>query len=98
MYEYAKLCYIDANSFIIHIKAANIFKDIASDVEKRFDISNNAIKRLLPTGKNKSVIGFMKDELSAKIMAEFIGLRPKTSSYLIDDGSNDKKSKATKNV
>ena len=38
----------------------------------------------------------MKDKLSGKIMAKFVGLRTKTYSYLIDDGSEDKKAKATK--
>ena len=38
----------------------------------------------------------MKDELGGKIMTKFIGLRGKTYSYLIDDGSEDKKAKGTK--
>ena len=29
-------------------------------------------------------------------MTEFVGLRAKTYSYLIDDGSEDKKAKSTK--
>ena len=33
-----KLCYIDTDSFIMHIKTENFYKDIADDVEKRFDI------------------------------------------------------------
>ena len=38
----------------------------------------------------------MKDELGGKVMREFAALRPKTYSYLIDDGKNDKKAKGTK--
>ena len=40
----------------------------------------------------------MKDELGAKIMAKFVGLRAKHYSYLIDDSSEDKKQKAQKSV
>ena len=32
-----KLCYIDTNSFIINIGTKDFFKDIADDIEKRFD-------------------------------------------------------------
>ena len=49
----------------------------------------------LPKGKNKKVIGVTKDELGGKIMKKFVGLKAKTYSYLIDDGSEDKKAKGT---
>ena len=39
----------------------------------------------------------MKGELCGKIMKKFVGLGAKTYSYLIDDSSEDKKTKATKN-
>ena len=38
----------------------------------------------------------MKDELGGKIITEFVTLRPKTYSYLTDDGKEDKKAKGTK--
>ena len=74
-----KLCYMDTfmDSFIMYIKTEDFYKYIADDVEKRFDTSNYEVKRPLPTGKNKKVIGLMKDELGGTIMTEFVALRPK---------------------
>ena len=37
--ENAKLCYMDTHSFIAHVKTNDIYKDIAEDVETRFDTS-----------------------------------------------------------
>ena len=63
-----KLCYMDTDSFIMHIKTEDFYKDIADDVEKTFDTSNYEINRPLSIGKNEKVIGLMKDELRGKIM------------------------------
>ena len=81
-----KLCYMDTDSFIMNIKTNDIYKDISNDVENRFDTSNYEVNRPLPTGKNKKVIDLMKDELGGKIITEFVTLRPKTYSFLTDDG------------
>ena len=35
----AKLCYMDTDRFIIHIKTEDFYKDIANDVQKWFDTS-----------------------------------------------------------
>ena len=91
-----KLCYMDTDSFIMHIKTEDFYKDIADDVEKRFDASNYEVDRPLPKGKYKKVIGLLKDELGGKIMTEFVALRPKTYSYFMDDDSEAKKAKGTK--
>ena len=84
-----KLCYMDTDSFIMDIKTEDFYKDIANDVEKRSDTSNYEVNRPLPTGKNKKVIGLMKDELGGKIITEFVILRPKAYSYLTDDCKED---------
>ena len=49
----AKLCYMDTDSFIIHIKTKNFYKHIEDDVENRFDTSNCEVDRPLRKGKNK---------------------------------------------
>ena len=91
-----KLCYMDTDSFVMNIKTEDFYKDNANHVEKRFDTSNYEVNRPLPTGKNKKVIGLMKDELGGKTITEFVTLRPKTYSYLINDCKEDKKAKGTK--
>ena len=86
---------MDTDSFLMHIKTEDFYKDIAGDVERMYDTSNYNYERPLPIGKNKKKIGYMKDVLGGKIMKEFIGLRPKCYSYLTDDGFIDKKAKGT---
>ena len=54
------------------------------------------VDRPLPIGKTKKVLELMKDELGGKTMTEFAALRPKTYSYIMDDGNSDKNAKGTK--
>ena len=87
---------MNTDSFIIHFETEDVYEDFASDVEKLFDTSNYNVNRPLPTERKKKVIGLMKDELGEKIMTEFVALRPKTYSYLMDNGNSDKRAKGTK--
>ena len=77
-----KLCYMDTDSFVIHIITEDFNEDIANDLERWFDTSsyneNKTGKRPLPIGKSKKVIGLFKDELEGKIMEKFCEFRPKT--------------------
>ena len=62
-------------------------------------MSNYKIDRLLPTGKNKTVLGVIKDELGEKIMTEFVAFRSRTYSYIMEDDSKHvtkEKAKGTK--
>ena len=94
--DMVKLCYMDTGSLIMNIKTKDFYKDIARDVEERFDTSNYDVDRPLPKGKNKKVIGLMKDELGGGIITEFVALRPKTYSYRTDEFIEVKKAKVTK--
>ena len=64
------------------IKTEDFYKDIANDVEQKYDTSKYMCERPLPIGKNKKVIGLMEDELGGKMMEEFVALNPKCYSYL----------------
>ena len=44
------------------------------------------------------MIGLIKDELRETTMTTFTGLTPKTYSYLIDDDSEDQRTKGTKKI
>ena len=96
--EKAKLCYMDTDNLIVYIKTDDIYKDIAENVETRFDTLNYELERPLSKGKNKQVIGLMKDELRGKIITKFVGLRAKTYSYLIYEVAKIKKKRAQKRV
>ena len=89
---------MDTDSFVIGIEIKDFYKDIAGDVERWFDTSNydEKDKRPLPIGKNKKVIGMFKDELGGKIMTEFCALRAKAYAYKLDDDTEKKKAKGTK--
>ena len=52
----------------VSVKTNDIYKDIAEDVETRFDTFNFEINRSLRKGKYKKVIGLMKIKLGGKIM------------------------------
>ena len=51
--EKEKFYYMDTDSFIVYIKTDYIYKDIAENVENRFDSSNFELGGSLPKGKNK---------------------------------------------
>ena len=46
--ENAKICYMDTDSFIVHVKTENIYKNIAEDFETSFGTSDFEIVIPLP--------------------------------------------------
>ena len=61
--ENANICYLDTVSFISHVKIEDSYKDIADDIETRFDTSNCKLRRSLLKGKNEKLTRLMKDKL-----------------------------------
>ncbi|XP_031789072.1 uncharacterized protein LOC116418032 [Nasonia vitripennis] len=94
--EKCELLYTDTDSLIYEVEDIDMYQIMKEDVHK-FDTSdydeNNqfGIPRV-----NKKVPGLMKDECCGKIMTEFIGLRSKMYSILINGAATVKKAKGIK--
>ena len=94
-----KLYYMDTDNFVYEIETEDFYRDIAKDVEKRFDTNGYSKheNRPLPIGENKKVISLMKDNLGGKIMTEFVALRARMYAYRkIDKEVEEKRCKGTK--
>ena len=97
----AKLLMTDTDSLFYEIKTDDFYKDISKDVESKFDTSefdknHPAISSVgFKVGVNKKVIGMFKDETAGKQIEEFVGLRPKSYSYKLNE-KDYKKAKGVK--
>ena len=96
--EKAKLLFTDTDSLMYEIETEDFYKDISGDVKDRFDTSDYPENHPsgIPTGINKKVLGMMKDEAGGKTIKEFVGLRAKLYSFVMDDGGETKKCKGIK--
>ena len=90
-----KVLYTDTDSLIYEIETEYFFADIADDVERWFDTSDfpKDHPSVIPVGKNTKVIGMFKDECCGKVMTEFAALKPKSYSFLVEDGKGEEKAK-----
>ena len=96
--EKAKLLFTDTDSFMYEIETEDFYKDISKDVWNRFDTSDYPENHPsgIPTGINKKVLGMFKDEAAGKIIKEFVGLRAKLYSFIMEDGKENKRCKGVK--
>ena len=94
----AKILFTDTDSLMYEIETEDFYKDISGDVKDRFDTSDYRENHPsgIPTGINKKVLGKMKDEAAGKTIKEFVGLRAKLYSFVMDDGEETKKCKGVK--
>ena len=91
----AKLLFTDTDSLMYEIQTKDAYKDFWSDKEK-FDNSDYPKDSPFYFGDNKKVIGKFKDEAAGIPITEFVGLRPKMYSYIMDTGLGGKTAKGIK--
>ena len=72
------------------IKTEDVYEDFRKNKEM-FDFSNYSAKSKCCDDSNKLVVGKMKDETAGVAIKEFVGLKPKMYSFLVDDSSEHKK-------
>ena len=94
----AKLLFTDTDSFLYEIQTEDFYKDISGDVKNRFDTSDYPENHPsgISTGINKKVLGMFKDEVAGKNIKEFVGLRSKLYSFIMEEGKENKKCKGVK--
>ena len=90
-----KLMFTDTDSFLYWIKVENLYKELAK-ISDQLDTSDYPITHPLYSSKNRKVLGKFKDELSSNIMTEFVGLKPKLYSFLVEEGAETKRAKGVK--
>jgi hypothetical protein len=82
-----ELLYTDTDSLILHIQTDDVYDDLL-EIKDQLDFSDYPIYHKCYDKTNKKVIGKFKDESNGKIITEFVGLRSKMYSYIVD--SNEK--------
>lgn len=82
--DQCKMIYTDTDSLIYEIETEDMYKDLL-EIQDKFDCSDYPKNHILHNPVNKKVIGKFKDEECKGVIAEFVSLRPKLYSYIVDD-------------
>ena len=91
----AKLLFTDTDSLTYEIETEDVCKDLWKRKEL-FDNSDYPKGSPYEFQENKKVIGKFKDESCGKIMSEFVGLRSKMYSYIMEDAEGGMTAKGIK--
>ena len=90
--EHCQLLYTDTDSLLLEIQTENVYEDMSRH-SHLYDTSDYPNDHPQYSAANKKVVGKMKDECAGRLIAEYVGLRPKMYSILEADGINIKKAK-----
>ena len=98
--ERCQLLYTDTDSLLLEIQTENVYEDIGRNAtspgRSLYDTSNYPKYHPQYSKKNKKVVGMLKDECAGRLIAEYVGLRPKMYSILEADGRNINKANGVK--
>jgi len=85
-----RLLYTDTDSLLVEIESEDINKDLI-DMAEHFDFSDYPMDHPVRmelgeerVNKNKKIPGLFKDECNGRMIVEFIGLRPKMYSIIME--------------
>ena len=91
----SKLLLTDTDSLLYEIKTEDVYEDYSSDKEM---FGFGMMILMIYDHSHKLVIGKMKDETGGVAIEEFLGLRYKFYSFLVDNNEHKKAKGMNKNV
>ena len=91
----ATLLFTDTDSLCYEIKTDDVYEDMKKD-KQHYDFSEYPEEHPLYDVSNKKRAGKFKDEMSSKVIKEFVGLRAKVYSFKTDDEHVNKKANGIK--
>ena len=91
------LLFTDTDSLVYQIKTENFYEGFSSDKEM-FDFSNYSTNSKYYDNSNKLVIGKMKDKTAGSANKEFVELKPKIYSFLVDNSEHKEAKGVNRNV
>ena len=83
-YPAAKLLFTDTDSLMYWVETADLYKELFADREY-FDFASYDRTSPFYDATNNKVIGKFKDETVGQPIIEFVGLRPKMYSFLVEE-------------
>ena len=93
----SKLFFTDTNSLFNEIKTEDDYEDFSSDKEM-LDFINYSTKSKYYDDSNKLIIAKMKEKTGDVAIKEFVGLKPKMYSFLVDNNQHKKAKGVNRNV
>ena len=93
----SKLFFTDTDSLFNEIKTEDDYEDFSSDKEM-LDFINYLTKSKYYDDSNKLIIAKMKEKTGDVAIKEFVGLKPKMYSFLVDNNQHKKAKGVNRNV